>query len=495
LTRPALLALTYFVFPVLSLAQIPNDGPPLVRTTAQSLEAAAGAKYRVVSDPVTGNPAFVYGARIALARSPRTLNDFETASRELVAQFPDLFGIASNELVLDEIRVLPLSRIGSSDKIAATFRQEVDGIAVLESSVTFLFDAATSDLLAIDQQTVPGAGAVALTPRSNASEAIVAAEAEFARRFGIAAVDVDSIEPVIIGPSARFDAATTLPDRGPTLAYRIVLANRAVLADGAPADAELIVSAEGDLTVFRFERLSFTAIGGTVRGNVNIGPEPNTTTNQEQPVLEFVHIRDAATNAIVATTDANGVYSIASDTPFNGYLDLNGQYCSVVNKQGANARLDFAFAGPSTVNPLFNPTKAEATTAEVSAFYWTNTSTSRTRATPSSPATRSISSWPAAGARTRRIAPCATMKKATSRTRSSTARYPARSTKGRRMRGRTTSPTTPASRRSAAAAACATASRLRSKNARTTAMRPAMAARCTPKGRRSRARCGPCAKT
>lgn len=375
MTRTALLAWTFLSVSPFLLSQTPNDGPPIRRTTATSLIAAAGndgAAARVVSDPVTGNPSFVYGVRVRLQSPPRTDSQYEASSRALVDQFPDLFGFVASELVLEEVKRLPLSRIGSSDKVAAIFRQEVDGIPVLESSVTFLYEAESGDLLAVDLQTVPGADAVASLPRSSGSEAIAAASAEFARRFGIGAVDVDAIEPVIIGPSTRFDAESTVPDRGPTLAYRIELANRAVLADGAPADAEFIVSAEGDLTVFRFERLSHTAIGGTVRGNVNIGPEPNTSTNQEQPVLEFVHIKDATTNQIVATTDVNGAFSIPSDAPFSAYLELNGPYCLVTNKQGVNARLDVAMSGPGTFNPLFNPTKAEFTTAEVSAFYWTN---------------------------------------------------------------------------------------------------------------------------
>lgn len=376
LTRPALLALTCFVLSPTLFAQVSNDGPPLVRTTARSLIEAAGpdgASYRVVPDPVTGNPAFVYGARLALFNAPRTAAQYEAASRDLVAAFPDLFGFPPDQLVLDEVKHLPLSRIGSSDKVAATFRQEIDGLPVLESTLTFLYDARDGALLAIDQhQTATGTASIDFQPRSSGSEAIAAARAEFAARFGVGAIDVDTLEPVIVAPSARFDASTTVPDRGPTLAYRIVLANRAFLADGAPADAEIIVSAAGDLTVFRFERLSHTAIDGTVRGNVNVGAEPNTSTNQEQPVLEFVHIRDASTNAVVATTDANGLYSIASDTPFNGYFNLNGPWCTVSNMQGTNARIDVAFAGPGTVDALFNPSKAEFTTAEVSAFYWTN---------------------------------------------------------------------------------------------------------------------------
>lgn len=375
MTRPALLALTFLFAVPPSYSQTSSDGPPLVRTSAQRLIEAAGpgaAGSRVVLDPVNGNPTFVYGFRLPLATTPRSDGDFLAASRALVAQFPEFFGFAPDQLVPDAVKRLPLSRIGSSDKIAVTFRQQVDGIAVLESSMTFLFDARSGDLLAIDQQTVPGAGAVDLLPRSSASEAIVAARAEFVRRFGVGATEVVAIEPVIVGPSARFDAESTVPDRGPTLAYRVELANPLFLADGAPADAEFIVSAEGDLTVFRFERQSHTAIGGTVRGNVNLGPEPNTGSNQEQPALEFLHVKDAATNQVVATTNAAGVYTIPSDAPFNAYLELNGPYCVVTNKQGANARIDIPMAGPGNFDALFNPTKSEFTTAEVAAFYWTN---------------------------------------------------------------------------------------------------------------------------
>lgn len=374
MTRPALLAFVVLCVlpPLESYAQ--NDGPRVVRTTAaRFVEAGSGGgEFRVVAEPVTGNPAFLYGSRVQLTPAPRTFGDMERAARNIVIQYPELFGVDENELVLDSVTPLELSSIGSSDKVAVVMHQVADGLPVLESTFTFLFEARSGDLIAVDMNGVPGASRVDTTPRSSGSQAIAAAREEFGRRFGIDAPEVRSIEAAIVGPSARFDHSTTLPDRGPSLVYRVVIANPAVLVEGAPADAEVIVSASGDLAVLRFERQSYTAIGGTVRGNVNVGPEPNSSTNQEQPSLEFLLVKDASSGSTLATTDANGVYSIPSDTPVNAYFELTGPFATVINQQGNNARVDLPLSGPGNIDVLFNPTKAEFTSAEVAAFYWVN---------------------------------------------------------------------------------------------------------------------------
>ncbi len=376
LLRPAHLAWPLAFLAATASSQTPQSShPPVIRTSATRFVAAAGKTapgVRVVRDPATGNPEFVYGGRIVLENPPRSPAAYASASRVIVDRYPEMFGLPANELVLDEVKFLELSRIGSSDKVVALFHQVVDGIPVLESTLSFLFEARTGDLLALDTQGVPGANAVARDAQSSGSDAIAAASAAFAKTFGAAPTEVIGIDAVIVGPSARFDASSGLPLRGPALAYRIVLANPQVMHDNAPAEAEVVVSAEGDLTVFRIEQVSHAAIGGSVSGKVNIGPEPNQAANMETPFLEYVNIKDAGTNAVVATSDANGSYSIASDAPFAGYAELSGPYAIVFNKQGANSRIDVPFAGPGTFPLVFNPTLAEFPTAEVAAFFWAN---------------------------------------------------------------------------------------------------------------------------
>lgn len=340
-------------------------------TRADDFIKASGTPWRVVGDPATGNPRFVYGGRYALFGPRSTPEQYAAAARALVDRHAELFGFSGSSLVLLDVKRLPLSRLGTSDKVVALFQQVEDGIPVLEGTVSVLFDERSGDAIAVDTQGAPGASTVRLLPRSSGSDAIGAAQSAFAARYGFTATEVGAVEAVIATPTSRFGLESPLRERGPVLAYRIELgAFGRFDAAGVPAEAEAVVSAEGDLTVFRLEPTAFAAIGGTIKGNVNTGVEPNTSSNQEQPTLAEVYVRDAATNAIVATGNASGAFSIADDTAFNGYVELAGPRVKVTNKAGANARIDLAFGPGSNTTIVFNPSLAEFTTAEVAAFHW-----------------------------------------------------------------------------------------------------------------------------
>ncbi len=356
--------------PALAAAQA-NDGPPIPGASARGFLARHGENWRVVLDPASGNPAFVYGGKFALAEPPARLEEYEPAARGVIAAETDLLGVAPDELVLEEVRPLQLSNIGSSDKVAVIFRQEVDGIPVERGHVTILFERASGAVLALDSTAVPNARLVNLAPRSMAEEAVAAASAAFAARYGLPAARVDDVRAAILGPSAYFGRESTLTERGPTLAYVIELSCPGLLtADGLPAGAIAYVSAEGDLTVFKLVPTSYAASSGTVAGNVNVGPEPNSSTNQEQPALPNVWIVDPVSGAVLATTGAGGAFSFASSGPARVELRLKGPYAFVESKAGASSVLSGVLNPGVPAAYLFNPSLAEFTTAEVAAYYW-----------------------------------------------------------------------------------------------------------------------------
>ncbi len=370
--------LTSAVLAGLVLAALPSAGSAQElapeRASAASFIAQHGDGWSVVGEPVSGNPAFVYGGRFALPVAPRVPAAFEAAARQVVDENAELFGFASDHLVLRHVKFLNLARIGSSDKVAVVFDQVVDSIPVFNGSVSILFDRLSGDVLALDSTGVPFAATADAYPTSREDHALAAAQAAYQGRFGVAAGRVDATDFAIVGPSAHFGSKNPLTEMGPTLAYVFELSNPGLFTtEGVPAQARVIVSAEGDLTVFEVAPTAYAAITGNVKGNVNIGQEPNTTTNQEQPPLVNLRVRqNNSSGAILATTDANGDYSINQTGPLTLFFELKGPYARSMNAAGAEASFTLTNVSGSGNNVLFNPTKAEQPTAEVAGFYWVN---------------------------------------------------------------------------------------------------------------------------
>lgn len=349
-----------------------SSAQPVYRTSAEGFLSANPGIWRVVADPITENPSFLYGARISLETSPRSDVEFEAAARMLVDDHPDLFAVASSDLDLVRVHTLELSRVGSSDKVAVLFRQVIDGLPVLNGTVSVLFERASGDVIAIDNQAVPHARDADPFPRSSSADVLAAAARAYAAKFGFAFTEVDSMEAVIVGPSPFYGRKSALVSRGATLAYLVdVKTPGRIGPNGAPAQARVHVSAAGDLTVFKVEETAHT-VDGAAQTNVNVGPEPNTTTNQEVADLKYAYVRQNTTSGtILATTDQNGGFSTGGASAQTLAFEFEGPFCRTNNDQGS----EYSLIIPNATTPtaaLLNPTKAEFTTAEAAAFYYVN---------------------------------------------------------------------------------------------------------------------------
>ncbi|MFO0982710.1 MAG: hypothetical protein U1E76_13425 [Planctomycetota bacterium] len=331
-----------------------------------------GPGWIIVKDQVTQAPSFAYGKQFAPPITPRSLDDFEVAARLVVDENVDFLGVDSRDLESGGVKALPL--VDTSAKVAVRFRQVVGGVPVLHGGVTVLFDAARGSVLAIDTTAVPYANLVPLHPASPPHQAIEAATRAYLEAFGIAATSVERVDLTIVGPSAYFGRKSVLTGRGPTLAYAVDLSSGGALThENVPAAARVFVSAEGDLAVFKVQPTIFATITGNVKGNVNTGPEPNTNSNQEQPNLSNVWVRqNNSSGPVLATTDQNGDFSINQDGPITLFFELRGPYDNVNNQGGSDASFTVTANAGSPVNILFNPTLAEFTTAEVAGHYWVN---------------------------------------------------------------------------------------------------------------------------
>lgn len=344
----------------------------LDRTSADTFLALHGDTWRVVQEPVSRNPAFIYGDSFSAGFVPANDTQYEAAGRKVVDDHPELFGFDSGTLVLEQVKHLNLSRIGSSDKVAVLFRQEVDGLPVFNGGVSILFDRASGRVLALDTTGVPVNEKLSIFPVSSLAQAVAAAAPAFQEAIGVPFEQVDDYSMAIVGPSAFFGFKSPLTNLGPTLAYVLDLSAPGALSkDDVPAVGRVIVSAAGDLSVLKAYPTAH-AIDGNVKGNVNLGDEPNTPSNQEQPDLSGMHVRqNGAGGSILATTDANGNYNAGGGTN-TLFFELRGPYANVNNAAGADASFTLTGATGSGNDVLFNPTKAEFTSAEVAGFYWVN---------------------------------------------------------------------------------------------------------------------------
>ena len=317
--------------------------------------------------------ALVNGGRYSLPVAPENDAAFVAAARQVVDENAEFFGFDSAALLDRDVKHLTLSRIGSSDKVAVQFDQEVDGIPVFRGTATVLFDRLSGDVLALDTTGVPFADRVSLAPGASASDAVVEAERVYARFLGLAATSVDEIDVAIVGPSAYFGKESALTARGPSLAYLISLSTPLGLnVDGHPAKARVFLSAD-DLTLFRVESLVH-GIDGKVTAQVNVDQDVPTPTNQETVPLANMYVteNDAAGN-IVGFTDSNGDYTTFGAGPTNLFFTLSGSYCRIDNDgpSGVESSFTIANATGSGNDVMFNPAATEFTTAEVGAYYWT----------------------------------------------------------------------------------------------------------------------------
>lgn len=339
--------------------------------------ARFGDGWRVVRQPVTGAPAFVYGSRLQTPFLPASAEDYVQAARWIVDEAPDLFGVDSGSLQLVQSKRVPL--VGTSPKWSVVFDQVVGGMAVLNGRLSVLFDEASGDILALDFTGIPDAQQLDLVPALSDEAALAIASSAYAAEFGAEALQLDGIELYLVGPQPYFGLKGVLTEIGPTLAYHVELSSPGMTdTRGLPISGRVFVSAGPDGSVLKVESRVHTCtsvanITGTVNGNVNTGNEPNTGSNQENPGLENLWVRqNNSGGAVLATTDSNGDFVIGQNGPITLYFALQGPFFNVVNIAGAEASFSTLADMTTPVGIQFNPTLAESTTAEVAGAYWVN---------------------------------------------------------------------------------------------------------------------------
>src|SRR5262245_36441045 len=183
---------------LLGTAASASERPQASVPTRDGFVKRYGPGWVIVTDETTGAPSFAYGKQFTPPYAPKSLDDFDLAARSVIDENADFLGLDSTSLETVQVKYLNLSRIGTSDKIAACFAQKVGGVTVFNGSVAVLFDAAHGTVVALDNNAVPFAQNVSLHPASTPNQAVEAAERAYAETMGVNATSVDRIEMLVV---------------------------------------------------------------------------------------------------------------------------------------------------------------------------------------------------------------------------------------------------------------------------------------------------------
>lgn len=348
--------------------------PPLRPVTARvhpdlaTFRARHGAGFLAVDDPVTRRPSFYFGASFPAPASASALGvDPVARARAVLAADADLLGIDDSELVAPRVAELALDRFGSSDKVAVRFRQEALGVECFDATVAVLFDARTGDVIGVDTTAVRDATVAVRPPDVTAEAAAATARGAALARLGRAGEVVD-VSPVVAGPRPLFGEKHPLTDRGATLCWRVTLRDERPGPDGLPGAARALVAAHGAPEILWLEDQVHRAINGKVEARLNQDLDPFTPANLETVPLGFLDIRQGGPGGpVVATSAADGTFSVPGNGPVTLFAELRGPYVEVTPAQGSPLSLTLVADAQTPANFLFNaaPSPAEFDTAQV----------------------------------------------------------------------------------------------------------------------------------
>lgn len=136
----------------------------------------------------SGFPTFIFGKPIRLFGVPQSDADYEAAARQFIDAFPGLFGCDSSDLVTTLVHHLQLAKIGTTDKVAVNFAQQVGGVDVKGGSIAILFNA-DGAIVGIENHAVANASAVDIVPTVSADAAQVIARNAFGRAGRVLGVE------------------------------------------------------------------------------------------------------------------------------------------------------------------------------------------------------------------------------------------------------------------------------------------------------------------
>ena len=317
-----------------------------------------GPSWHLFIDEETGYAQFIGGGSAAPAFAPR-LNadaDFVSLAHIALAGTEHLTGVESVTLVRERVKLVPLGLIGSTDKVAVLFEQEVGGLPVFDGSLSVLFDL-RGNLLSVQSTAMPQVTGVATTPTVSTDRAIARALEAFAGDEGL---------PGTITRDPRLGIGQVVVD-GRRFAALVWEVDVQWHMDGAePEGTTYWIDALSAGVLRRAPSIHNFDVGGTVSSYATPGVKPDTASNPEQ-IFPMKYLR-VTSSAGTVHTDVNGNFNYPGATgPLACTFEYYGTFADVDNQAGSNHVIQQSLTGTGNA-VLLNPSPTELITAQANGF-------------------------------------------------------------------------------------------------------------------------------
>jgi hypothetical protein len=336
--------------------------PAPIRAALQAWRAEHGPEWQLVYDQLTLHGRMLFGGGAPARSLPRGDPGWRLLARHFVDEARPLLGIEPETLRDEPVVALPLAALGTTDKLAVRFRQELGGVPVERGFVDVVFERATGTLLAIDSQALPDSS-VALGATVAPAEARAVSDRAFARETGAGIARATGPELVI----ARPEATAGLP----VLVWRTDLAGQR--SDGEPVARAYLVAARGTPALLESRDRIYDALPrapqepGRVLANATADGccfAADDGTNRVRVPLASLTLRFA--DGSLRTTDADGGFD-ASGALLPASARLQGPFVSVHNDEFWPEG-DLGVETRAIAEITLNPAPAERDVAQTNAF-------------------------------------------------------------------------------------------------------------------------------
>ena len=315
-----------------------------------------GASWRTLVDGETGWVEMLHGGSALAPLVPRNDPEWIESARYWIEQTEEMVGIASGELVVDRVKLLPLSLAGSTDKISVRLRQELAGLAVEGGVVNVLMDL-DGNLLSIQSRGLPVAK-LQTQPALDARTALDLAGDAFLEHTGVVALSAGAPE-LIVAQDVRAGI------RRARLTWRIDL--HWSDAGTQPESWRLHVDARTGVVFRKTTLIHEFDVGGTVSTMATPGTLPDTGSNPETPQpAAYVRVTSSAGTVY---TDENGQFNFPGvNGPLNVTVDYVGLWNDVRNSNGSDYGLTVSANTGQGNAILMNPASSGQITAQANAY-------------------------------------------------------------------------------------------------------------------------------
>ena len=330
-----------------------------VQGAFETWRAEHGETWTLRYDKEIGRAQLLHGSGAQALAQPVTEADWFSAARHFARETHAMHGIDLSTLVEGRVLFVPLGQIGTTDKMAVKFRQEVDGIPVEHGWFNVLFDL-QGNLLAVDSTGQPGLAGFDTGVSIPQGDALFLALENFQRDAGIPATTVQDPE-LIIAQIAEGKL------RQPHLVWRCDAQNLDPGFD--PVGWTYYLDAGTGRVLDRRTSIHHFDVSGTVSSMLTPGTAPDTATNPEvsEPMFD-VRVTSSQGNAV---TDANGDFTIVGATaPVTVTVKYEGPWHNANNQAGTDYSLPATLTQASGNALLMNPSSQALVTAQANSAKW-----------------------------------------------------------------------------------------------------------------------------